>query len=126
LQLQIVGPPSVEKANFGEQMINLLAKEMTIRMCVLGIAMQILLYLVQVFYHIFFSRTAESLPLPSASTARPRIDFVLFMLSMVQADSYEVFRNSVKQLDEEYFLGKCSVVVTQGKRTLALHIITIN
>ncbi|CAG8579888.1 2304_t:CDS:2 [Paraglomus occultum] len=89
----IVGPPSVEKTNFGEHMINLLAKEMTIRI-----------------------RTAESLPLPSISTPRPRIDFVLFMLSMVQADSYEVFRNSVKQLDEEYFLGRCGVVVTQVER----------
>ncbi|CAG8488679.1 6589_t:CDS:2 [Paraglomus brasilianum] len=89
----IVGPPSVEKAKFGEQMINILANEMTIRI-----------------------RTAESLPLPSASTPRPRIDFVLFMLSMTQADSFEVFKNSVKKLNEEYFLGRCAVVVTQGKR----------
>ena len=66
--------------------------------------------------HLFHSRTAESLPLPSASTPRPRIDFVLFMLSMTQADSFEVFKNSVKKLNEEYFLWRCAVVVTQGKR----------
>ena len=34
LQIQIVGPPSVETANFGERMINILANEMTIRMYV--------------------------------------------------------------------------------------------
>ncbi|CAG8483554.1 7866_t:CDS:2, partial [Paraglomus brasilianum] len=89
----IVGPPSVETANFGELMINILANEMTIRI-----------------------RTAESLPLPSASTPRPRIDFVLFMLSMTQADSFEALKKSVMKLNEEYFLGRCAVVATQGKR----------
>ena len=90
----------------------------------LGIAMHILFVFSSSFYHISFnSRTAESLPLPSAPTPRPRIDFVLFMLSMVQADSYEAFRDSIKQLDEEYFLGRCGVVVTQGKRMLSLHVI---
>ncbi|CAG8450774.1 8087_t:CDS:10 [Ambispora leptoticha] len=64
-------------------------------------------------------RTVESLPLPSSSTTdRPRIDYVIFMISMTQGIArFHQLKESMLRLHEEYFLGRCCVIVTEGKIT---------
>ncbi|CAG8440725.1 13595_t:CDS:10 [Ambispora gerdemannii] len=63
-------------------------------------------------------RTVESLPLPSSSYDRPRIDYVIFMISMTQGiAAFHQLKESMLRLHEEYFLERCCVIVTEGKIT---------
>ncbi|KAL8610834.1 hypothetical protein ACOMHN_056689 [Nucella lapillus] len=60
--------------------------------------------------------TTSSLPLPEENAAsRPRIDFICFVINMIDRDSIQVVERALSLVDVKYFLGRACLVVTGAR-----------